>query len=621
MPANERKLIQLGPDFYDKFRKSIQNDPDRPLGDQPSDNQRSPNAKDDSSDSRLDGCLEPCLEWLDYGIAGDGLTAEANVVNSDLRFQFNFSLRANVHACAINLRAKASPQRVSVGTSKKPFCVLMDHHYGPDYVSDRKGDPFVQPYAFRTTPQDRSQNVYFPFAFRGESLDANVLTTFKDCPAVRGGGSLGLRSAVIFLLRQFDLCNCAPVKWTGDFGQGSPATATGGTTDNGGTAGTGEHERSDSSQLPEKRHPRSTEAETPAIDPGHESILRVPGEEKAFQPNSSSMLQIMREVAIARVRTRIPNFSATSLDKWIMSTGYQFANAPHSDTGDLIGVYAASMANSGGRKPDPENFGALIRAGVQSFLSAPGIQAVPTLAGLAVKCRPHVASFPLGGTFANDITTIAEEESGRVVMERLLNGVLAFMNWLLTDHQGSAAAFHGSLLIPHGGSPGSVVFPILRSLSNLPMMGIATAANFVKDSQLPGLIHLNPRTLAATSAGWFAKPDRHVARFMAYITGRAGPGNLQQLDWVPLFRALPAPNFQGNYVHLTRADRPEMRVIADIHEWATSVGTSALEIDRVLYLIGVQSTQACTTTINAPWYSTFVHQVDAAIGRGVLRKS
>ena len=292
MPAEE-KFDQLGPDFYDKFRKSIQNDPDRPLGDQPSDNQHSPNAKDDSADSRLDGCLEPCLEWLGYGIAGDGLTAEANVVNSDLRFQFNFSRSATIFACAINLRAKASPERHSLPASKGPFCVLMDRHYGPDYVSDRNGDPFVQPYAFRTTPQARSQNVFFPFAFGGLNLYANVATAIRRCPAMPTVGSLGLRSAVIFLLGQLKLCNCAPVKWTGDFGQGPPATATSGTTDNGGTAGTGEHKRSDSSQLPEKRHPRSTEAETPAIDPGHESILGVPGEEKAFQPNSSSMLQIM----------------------------------------------------------------------------------------------------------------------------------------------------------------------------------------------------------------------------------------------------------------------------------------------------------------------------------------
>ena len=169
---------------------------------------------------------------------------------------------------------------------------------------------------------------------------------------------------------------------------------------------------------------------------------------------------------------------------------------------------------------------------------------------------------------------------------------------------------------------------MLRDLQTLPQMGIATAANFLKDSQATGLqaLNLNPRNAANHLAGWFAKPDLHVARLMAYITGRANqPGiNPQNMDLgtaLALFYAEPDLTFSSNYDALLHSDGPALRVICDVHAWAHACNTSALEIDRILYLIGVRKTLVNGCLVQAPWYPKFVATVDEAISQGVLRKS
>ena len=346
--------------------------------------------------------------------------------------------------------------------------------------------------------------------------------------------------------------------------------------------------------------------------------------ELASCPNAESMLKVLRQVALNRVRTVIHAFEDADLDEWIMSTGYVGATAPHQELADLLCVYAASLANSGGVKPQPENFGALIREAIRPFLGLTAIDNIPNRRQLAESCVAHLGAYPLGGNFANDITLMANGLTARVLMTRLLDSVLCFLRWLCDSYAGSAANFHDSLAQGPHGSPGADVFPLLRSLEEMPWMGVATAANFVKDSQMPGLLALDPRRVAQTIAGWFAKPDLHVARQMAYLTGRCERRNLQQLTLsaaLAYFRDPPAQNYQGHYDDLIPTDGQDKKVIADIHEWAQDVQTSALEIDRVLYLIGVRRTVVQGIVVDAPWYQTFVREVDAAILRGVPRKS
>jgi hypothetical protein len=113
---------------------------------------------------------------------------------------------------------------------------------------------------------------------------------------------------------------------------------------------------------------------------------------------------------------------------------------------------------------------------------------------------------------------------------------------------------------------------------------------------------------------------------MAYITGRApqpgqNPQHLKLGSALALFYSDADPAFSNNYSALQHNEAPDLRVICDIHAWANVCKTSALEIDRVLYLIGVRKTIVNACLVQAPWYSKFVATVDQAISRGVSRQS
>lgn len=103
-----------------------------------------------------------------------------------------------------------------------------------------------------------------------------------------------------------------------------------------------------SDPVPEERPPQRG-ASTPVPSTG--------SGQAASGSSRESMLQVLRDVAISRVQTAIRGFNEQDLDQWVMSTGYADAPAPHEDCGDLLYVYAASLTNAGGAKPDPEGFG------------------------------------------------------------------------------------------------------------------------------------------------------------------------------------------------------------------------------------------------------------------------
>ncbi|MDD2729555.1 hypothetical protein [Malikia sp.] len=351
------------------------------------------------------------------------------------------------------------------------------------------------------------------------------------------------------------------------------------------------------------------------------SVMRRPS-------SADSMLQVLRDLAIARVRQVIDTFDQARLNKWIMSTGYAGAKSPHQNTADLFHVYAASLTNAGGVKPNPEAFGEMIGRVIRQRLGDGNtLQAVPDLPELAKQCRSLSQDLVLGGNFALDIAQIADNSPPhRPLMIGLLRSVLKFWEWLQEHHQGCAATMHQVFLTQTNVAPSQQVFDCLRDLDRLPWMGIATAANFVKDSQVPGLqtVCLSPAETAQHLAGWFVKPDLHVSRLMAYITGRYTTHDLRglkQSQALMTFLSDPRENFQGRYQNLLRADSLELQVVADVHEWAVAARTSPLEIDRLLFLIGVQETRVEGVSVSSPWYTHFMSEVDAALARSVSRKS
>jgi hypothetical protein len=342
---------------------------------------------------------------------------------------------------------------------------------------------------------------------------------------------------------------------------------------------------------------------------------------------SNSMLDVVRAVAIARVRTALPGFDREGLNRWVMETGYAPACSPHVAAADLLYVYAASVANAGGRKPNPDMFGALIRAAMSPLCSGGRIMRVPSLKDLALACRANLGH-DIGSSFAGDICAIADGGLGRPLMRGLLKSVIEFCEWLCEFHGGDAATLHAALTAHVESARVGIGFDVLRRLDRLSWVGIAVAANFVKDSQVPGLRArgLTPAQAAGCVAGWFAKPDLHVARMMGYITGRIPQPGCDLRRW-KLGQVLaacyrdPSQNFCGMYDELIRGDGNDMKVIADVQEWAFATHTSPLEIDRILYLIGARKVVVDGIEVNANGYPEFVDAVDAAVKRGVRRKS
>lgn len=346
---------------------------------------------------------------------------------------------------------------------------------------------------------------------------------------------------------------------------------------------------------------------------------------------SNSMLQIIRDLALARIRTANPRFNEIDLNNWIMATGYEDAINPEKDLADLFHVFSASLTNAGGQKPKTDVFGKTIGCIMQPN-DQPHETKPQTIQELGNKILSQLQekNLTLGGGFDDRIRLISEGRNGGPVMTGLLNGILEFEAWIKKEYANSAQNLNIAMIkyIAEDENPSPKVFEILRTLKRFSWMGIATAANFIKDSQIPSLNkeRIVPTSAARYLAGWFVKPDLHVSRLMAYITGRHDNTmpQLQSFNQTEILKKFingPHKNFNGIYNNITRGDSLEFRVIADVHEWATATHTSPLEIDRLLYLIGVKETKINGIKIHAPWYSIFTKEIDAAIQRNVSRKS
>lgn len=353
-----------------------------------------------------------------------------------------------------------------------------------------------------------------------------------------------------------------------------------------------------------------------------------------------SMLRVLRCVAIERMRTVLAAFNNRSLDELIMSTGYPLACQPHSTAAGFFYVAAANLANAAGGRPNHEEFAtAVVRA-----LQRGGCFATSTpdtlhralrdqeLASLFIALPPPAGGWSaLMRSFMNSAAVVAGGGRTNALHASMIGGISDIMCWLMTVYGGSAAVLH-SAMTGAAAAPHAAVWAAVAHLRGCRGMGVALSANLLKDSQVPGLlgVYRDPRAIAAVHAGWFAKPDLHVVRFIAKISrgvrlhmhGRRQllKTALLAMDQPPTGMGTPG-HVPGVYAHLPPRPR-EYRVIADIHAWAGAVGTSALEIERVLYLIGARSVEiqipeGGTVSVQVPWYLAAEASIDAAISAGV----
>ena len=209
-----------------------------------------------------------------------------------------------------------------------------------------------------------------------------------------------------------------------------------------------------------------------------------------------------------------------------------------------------------------------------------------------------------------------------------------FCEWLSDHYQGDAKLLHSAMADP-ARQGHNLVLSSMAQLEQYNGIGVAIAANFLKDSQVPPLVSIGVdlTTMQKYEAGWSAKPDLHVLRFMAKLT-RGVPlhaGHKRQSLRVALssFSKAPCPgpgpgSFPNSYPFAT-GRRLEYRAIEDIHHWADAINTSALAIERVLYLIGATRVAVCTpqggVTVNAAWYQQAEAAINRALAMGVPRMS
>ena len=327
------------------------------------------------------------------------------------------------------------------------------------------------------------------------------------------------------------------------------------------------------------------------------------------------VLRAMRELAIERVRTAIPNFGETDLDRWVMETGYPAAEKPHERTADLFYVYAASLVNTSGRKPSINEFGALVRAAVGDYIRGNAVVSEFTSQDLARSCLPHLAELSLGTNYDEDIRELARGNGARRVLSGLMRSVAVFGAYLRQQHGGKASQLHAAWTAPAPDNRREAVFDVLRQLDKLPWVGIATAANFVKDSQIPGCRdQYDPRSVAQLLAGWFAKPDVHIIRLLVYLTGLCSRDELPDLEPHEGLGRFKSMVKDRGITRPSGYHAPELLVLAQAHAWAQAANTSPLEIDRVLYLIGVRQTCVQGKSITANFDSRFTRCVDALVG-------
>jgi hypothetical protein len=364
---------------------------------------------------------------------------------------------------------------------------------------------------------------------------------------------------------------------------------------------------------------------------------------KAIQQQPPSMLRVLRSVAIDRMRTAVPRFNGTELDKLIMATGYPPAAQPHAIAADFFYVVAANLANAAGGRPNLQEFAdAVVKvmyAGGCFKAEAPHILHVaPTdrqLAGWLANLEPAPAWSGRMRAFQSAAAEIAAGRPVNTTHASMIGGIVDVAHWLLANHQGSAATLHAAMTAAPN-TAHDIVLGTINQIVGCRGHGVALAANLLKDSQVPGLAAMyDPRTISAVNAGWFAKADMHVIRFMAKISRDVPMHTNGRRQSLPIARgSMVQPpvgeqgtpgRFPGHYADLPNAS-PDLRVVADIHDWATACHTSALEIERVLYLTGARSvsiTQQAddAAVVTANGYTMAEAAIDAALAAGIPRMS
>ena len=316
--------------------------------------------------------------------------------------------------------------------------------------------------------------------------------------------------------------------------------------------------------------------------------------------------QLIKKLALDLVQRDYPQHTSDDLDQWIKATGYPGAPKPHENTRDLIYCYAASLRNTGGPGPTWQAFAALVARAIDGEWIDNNSLQLFTVRQLASVChdlliRNVVPPLARGGVadYPGQLQNMAGGENiSPKIMQRLIESIVRFSKFLHDYYGGNAVSYHKSFNGRVDNKP-PVVFAYKKyqEIGAFPNVGVAVGMNFFKDSQVPAFATQPMSQLFENRIGWFTKPDKHVARLMLCETHRSRNAGIDSniLATLPdnalfdLYRLQsPANNYKNTYAVHPGLDRdtPKWRCIEDVHNWAKRSGIPALEIDRILYLIG-----------------------------------
>lgn len=347
----------------------------------------------------------------------------------------------------------------------------------------------------------------------------------------------------------------------------------------------------------------------------------------------------VKSLALTLVQQDWPEETMESLETWILSSGYQGALHSHERTRDLIYVYSASLRNAGGPGPVFDKFAQMIAFTVDRYWIVENVLQEFDLADLARRCLQSLESHdvePMAKNSRADYPdqlrrmAVGENVSPRI-MQPLLESVVEFSKLIREAYGGTATRYHHAF-IGAAEEPSRFALQMFLEIAEFPKIGIAVGMNFFKDSQAPSIEHISGAPIHLCSANriaWFVKPDKHVSRLMLCTTGRSKKAGLdnQRLTYLEdsvcfdtYSRTLPANGFSGQYVtQPAQTGVPQWRCVEDVHEWALLEGIAAIEIDRILYLIGSgRYGRGKLSTEQSVRYRRFCELIDGYGGTPVL---
>jgi hypothetical protein len=299
----------------------------------------------------------------------------------------------------------------------------------------------------------------------------------------------------------------------------------------------------------------------------------------------------VREAALQLIRREpaLASEPAHGLDAYVLNTTYEAAERPQADLGDFVYVLVRSLNNVGGGAL-PHGTAEMLRRAVRA-IARDHASVDARMDALAAAC---LVALDGGVQLGDQHERYRRELAGRLdgtapAGSKILQNVRAValaLERLPSAPGGRVPAFFAGLGDARESPTDACRFAErrLRELSawDLRGMGLAVAANFLKDASAPLLAGVPRSELPSRAAAWFLKPDRHAIRVLTILVH---PLATEQ-DVLALTSASDAALCRLLPIQSAPEDDPRWAAISTGWRIAIANDIGGIEVDRIAYLIG-----------------------------------